>query len=277
MLRDHWIAHLPSVDFDSKYPEPILWHLSGLPHLQSGDFDTSGRAEYPYVDGTREAIFREALLLARKFIYCGMLMPILADKGRNTWTAVTAYESAFYGAKSFCYLLGFASLGRDSKIYLDAFDERVQTVGRQRTKVYDTLRLYKLPERLTHKMLWGLTQRLIDTTKFEGDLQRVQIDLRKTDWNEFVGFRNKIFYDGGFWPMHADMNLCDLVQASYIDKMVRAAWFEPDSRAPFAEDYFVVGRLLRELIRGMFQTIAEIAPSLAIQVSAFAALQRAQS
>src|SRR5277367_4865671 len=108
-LRDNWIGHLPIIDFNIQYPELTLWQL---PDIAVPELDAAGTGELPYVAGVREAIFREAIVLTRKFIYCMKIIQSLSASGRNTWTAVAAYEACFYGAKAFCYLLGFASLGR---------------------------------------------------------------------------------------------------------------------------------------------------------------------
>jgi hypothetical protein len=149
-LRDHWIGHLPRIDFNTKYPEPTLWQL---PDIDVPELDAAGTAELPYVSGVREAIFREAVLLSRKFIYCGTILHKLSVSGKHTWTAVVAYEACFYGAKAFCYFLGFASLGRSSKMYIDAFHETERKVGKERLKVCETLRFHRLDERLTHDVL----------------------------------------------------------------------------------------------------------------------------
>jgi hypothetical protein len=263
VLRDEWMAHLPTVDFDAQYPEPTLWQL---PDIRLPELNAAGTAELPYVDGVREAIFREAVLLVRKFIYCGVLLPTLSGVGKNTWTAITAYEACFYGAKAFCYLLGFASLGRSSKIYLDAFCETERRVGKARIKVYETLRAHRLDDRLTHDVLWALTGRLVDTTTFDDDLREIQTELRIIDWEKFTSFRNSVLYDGSFWPLNTDMDACDLLKPIHNTQMKTAAILESTAEAaPFAGDYFVIGTLLRHLILGMLQSIAKFAPALSVR------------
>ena len=271
-LRDLWIEHLPAVDFSAQYPEPTLWQL---PPIQYPPFNPSGTAEFPYMPGVREAIFREAILLTRKFIYCGALLPTLSGAGKNTWTAVAAYEATFYGAKAFCYLLGFANLGRSSSIYLDAFFETERRVGKEKVTFYETLRVHKLRERLTHAMLWGLTERLLDTTKFEGELRELQTQLKITDWDKFTGFRNSVFYDGAFWPLSPDVTACDLTKPVHSQHMSDAAWLEGGtSFPPFADEYFITARMFRKLITGMLQTIADIAPAVSVEIQAFETLRR---
>jgi hypothetical protein len=170
-------------------------------------------------------------------------------------------------------LLGFASLGRSTSLYLDTFYETERKVGRDKVKVYETCRIHKLEGRLTHDVLWALTERLIETTTFNDDLRQVQTQLRILDWEKYTGFRNSILYDGGFWPLRADMTLCDLTKGVPSPQMTSAALLaEVSSAAPFAGEYFVVARLFRALIMGMFQTIADVAPAVRAEVTAFGAL-----
>lgn len=267
ILRDLWIDHLPPIEFDTSYPEPTLWQL---PPITCPELNASGTAEFPYVDGVREALFREAILLSRKFIYCGQSLSLLSQSGKNTLTAVAAYEACFYGAKALCYLLGFASLGRDSKLFLDAFFETERKVRGQKTKLYDTVRVHKVGERLTHELLWAVTARLIDTTIFNEELRAFQTDLKITDWESFSRFRNRIFYDGSFWPLRENMSMCDLISVVTNSEIIAAASLEDsESSPPFAREYFRTAALLRKLISGMFGTLAELAPALNREVDAF--------
>jgi hypothetical protein len=270
-LRDLWITHLPAIDFDIKYPEPTLWELEPIKYPQ---LNAGGTAECPYVTGVREAILCEAILLIRKFIYCGTLLPTLSQAGKNTWTAIAAYEASFYGAKAFCYLLGFANLAKSSDLYVDAFCETQRRIGKRKIPVYETLRIHKLDDRLTHQVLWALTGRLIDTTSFEGDLNKIQTELRMLDWDKFTSFRNSVYYDGSFWPQRATMAMCDLIRGVQDAQIAEAARLEnPIASPPFAGEYFAVAALIRRLIVGMLQTIADVAPAVELEIQAFDALQ----
>lgn len=260
VLRDLWLDHLPTIEFDAQYPGPTLWQL---PRIQYPTLNASGTAEFPYAAGIREAIFREAVILWRKFAYCCTILRTLSDAGKNTWTSVAAYEACFYGAKAFCYLLGFASSGRDSKLFLDAFYQSEQRIGKVRTKVYELIRVHNVGDRLTHEVLWALTARLVDTTKFEGELRDVQTELKLTDWDSLSRFRNKIYYDGSFWPFSDDIAVCDLTRSVPHPEMIIAASLDDNNgMAPFAEEYFILARLLRQTIAKMLRTIADVAPAI---------------
>jgi hypothetical protein len=269
-VRDLWLGHLPPIDFESQYPEPTLGQL---PDLRHPELNASGLAEFPYLPGVREAVFREAVLMSRKFIYCASLLPILCKEGKNTWTAVSAYEAAFYGAKAFCFLLGFAPVDRNSKIYVDAFYETEHKVGKRRVKSYDTLRVHGLEARLTHDVLWSLVTRLLDTTTFDRDPREIQTQLKIVDWDKFSSFRNAIFYDGSFWPRSESMSECDII-APVQNVQISAAVLLGNTSAvvPFAEEYFFVARLFRRLLASMFWSIAELAPAVRTEVEAFDAI-----
>lgn len=270
-MRDLWINHLPTIDFAAAFPSPTLWELAPIQYPQ---LNAGGVAECDYVSGVREAVLREAILLVRKFIYCGTLLPTLSGAGKNTWTAIAAYEASFYGAKALCYLLGFASLGKNSNLYLDVFCETERKVGKLKVKFYDTLRIHKLDERLTHQMLWGLIERLLDTTTFEGELLEIQTQLKILDWGSYTSFRNSVYYDGSFWPLSATVQACDLISGIQQIQISEAAQLENvTSSPPFAGEYFAVATLLRKLIVGMLQSIADIAPAIKLEIEAFNALQ----
>lgn len=120
-----------------------------------------------------------------------------------------------------------------------------------------------------------LTARLVNTAIFEeDDLGQIQTELKLIDWGEFSKFRNRVFYDGAFWPLHADTKACDLVKGAHNAEMAIAALLE-DSRssAPFAGEYFIAATLLRKLVIGMFESLAEIAPAIEAEVDAFKALR----
>lgn len=264
-LRDLWIAHLPDIDLDARFPEPTLFDLN----LIHPPVNASGLAEIDYVSGTREAIFREAIILSRKFAYCAALLTPLSDIGKSAWTTVVAYEAAFYGAKAFCYFLGFASIGRSSNHYVDAFYETIRTVKKKKLVTHDTLMIHKLDDRLTHRVLWGLTERLINTTSFPENLQSIQTDLKIVDWGEFMSFRNSMLYDGGFWPYRESFGECDLTKPIHLPELREAAFLDNDlASAPFAPHYFKTALLLRRLVVGMLASIQELAPGIEPEVKA---------
>lgn len=272
-LRDNWIAHLPDIDFSTQYPEPTLGQLPPIEHT----LDAAGIAELPYPEGIREAVFREAMLLVRKFIYCGALLLPLSAAGKNTWTAMLGYEAAFYGAKAFCYLLGFANLGRSSKLFLDIFPISVRKVGKNKVLFYDTIKIHRLDDRLTHELLWALTSRLIETTRFEEDLIETQTCLKLIDWDSFSSFRNSVMYDGAFWPSHADMDACDLCAGVFSPLMAEASLLaEAAQNAPFASEYFLAAAHFKKIIEGMLESLAELAPAVGVQVEALRILGQPQ-
>ena len=83
-----------------------------------------------------------------------------------------------------------------------------------------------------------------------------------------------MYYDGSFWPLSATIQACDLTAGIQQTQIAEAAQLEnATSSPPFAGEYFAVATLLRKLIVGMLQTIADIAPAIKLEVEAFDAFQ----
>ena len=264
VLRELWSEHLPLVELESEYPSPILQELDDIakPELNAG-----GTGEVGYVLGLREAVFREALISSRKFVYCAKLLPILADSGRNTWAALGAYESSFYAAKSIVLLLGFAPLHKDSNVFVDAFYETKIKKGKQQVSSYEILRFHKLDERLTHAILWPLLRRLIETTTFEHSQLPIQEGLHLIEWEKFSKFRNAVFYNSAFWPKREEYPVCDLVRIVENEDMKRVSRLGgPGQGAPFAADYFKAASLLRQLLAGLIESLSKISRPLEVEL-----------
>jgi hypothetical protein len=263
-VRDYWLGYLPVIDFSKIYPSPMLWELP--------DFDkTLGAAKkeevIPYIPGVREAIFREAIILARKLLYCWSVAEAVAARGRHTWTSIAAYEASFYGAKSFCYLHGFASLGRDSKFYLNAFHETPTKRGKQKVVDLD-LQICNLASRLEHSTLWAILERLLNTTVFETSLTTVQNDLKQIEWERYSGFRNRIMYVGHFWPLSNQPDQCDLINGFCHPEILKALGQADDSLPPFSAEYFEAAKLIRKALYLMIADLAALAPALAPEAEA---------
>jgi hypothetical protein len=223
----------------------------------------------PNIDGAREAIFREATILARKFSHCRTLVEIAVVAGRSTWAAIAAYEACFYGAKAFCYLLGFASVARSSPFYLDAFFPVTEKRGKRLTEERYDMKFHRLPERLTHAVLWGLTERLIATTTFDGDLADLNAALRTLDWDDFSHFRNSLMYDGAYWTKLDNYQECDLVNFVSDISIYRASKRDGSLDAiPYGLQYFRGAGLLESTLSLMFSDLARLAPALAVEAAA---------
>jgi len=242
-----------------------VWQLPFVNDLLLGARDNETRA---YADGLREAVFRESALSARKFTYCRAVRGICADMGRHTWASMAAYEACFFAARAYCYLLGFASLGRDSDLYVDAFAKTEHKQGKQRIRRMDSVRLHRLGERLTHQVLWGLFSRLLDTCTFVGEASDIRRTLRSTDWGRFSRYRNRLLYDGAFWSLRNNFEHSDLVHfvsdLSICGTQFHALVYEDEDGAEYH------GRVddLRALLEFMLSDIAKLAPSLEVEAEA---------
>lgn len=200
-------------------------------------------------------------------------MKILVAMGRGTWTSVAAYEACFYGAKAFCYILGFANLGRDSKFYLDAFAATEVKRNKKKVEVFETIRVHRLDDRMGHSTVWTMFDRLLETTSFEGQLARQKNDLRKTDWGRFSAARNRMMYDGGFWPMSDQIESCDLQQYVSSLETYHAIFNAAPATTVFASEYLMSCRTLHETLLLMTDDIATLAPAIAEEAAAIRNLE----
>jgi hypothetical protein len=186
ILRDLWVDHLPDIDFAAQFPAPTLWDLPGLKEQFTSP---PINVQIPYVEGVRESVFREAVVLSRKFAYCRSVCLDAATRGFPTWSVISGYDACFYGAKAFCYLLGIVSLERHSKLFIDLFVPRAHKVGRTQQQAYDVLVAHRLDEHLTHSTLWNLTARLCRTVSLPTDAHRLLEGLRSLGFERMSNFR----------------------------------------------------------------------------------------
>ncbi len=262
VIRDLWIDHLPDIDFSLAFPEPALWDL---PEVKERLSNPPPNTELPYVDGVRESVFREAVVLTRKFSYCRMVGFDAATRGFPTWSVVAEYDACFYGAKAVCYLLGFASLARDSKLYLDLFVPR--RLGKAKQPVYDVLVAYRLDERLTHNILWNLTGRLCRTLSLPVNARPLSDDLHSISFDRMSSFRNNLIYHGGYWLNWDDFLYCDLTRSLSNLDIFRALQEPPDNPRD-AERYFMMAARLHNALVYFFSDIAKLAPAIGPEVTA---------
>lgn len=263
-----WLGHLPQINFDTHYPSPTLWELPNLDAISRED-----NALVPVLPGVREAVFRESVILVRKLVHCLCVMKILVAMGRSSWTAVAGYEACFYGAKAFCYILGFANLGRDSKFYVDVFSSTEVRRNKKKVEVFETFRVHKLDERMGHSTVWAMFSRLLETTDFQGALADTKRELRQHDWDRFPAFRNRLMYDGSFWPLSEQMEQCDLAQYVSNLEIYNALFHSVPTTSIYASEYFAACRQLHETLSLMIESIAELAPAIAAETVAIRNLE----
>jgi hypothetical protein len=185
-------------------------------------------------------------------------------------------QGAQLTAKAFFYTLGFASLGRDSKFYLDAFCESAIRIKGQRITRLD-LQFHNLDSRLEHSTLWSITERLLNTVNFGPTFLRTHEALRAIDWPSFSGFRNRVMYIGSFWPLSEMENSCDIAKDFCHPDILTALDPLQETMAPFATHYFEVGKLLRKILHLMFADIAGLAPALSSEAAALLGQGRSRS
>jgi hypothetical protein len=168
-------------------------------------------------------------------------------------------------------MLGFANAGRDSNCYLDAFFP-VERKNRTQKLTEYFLKFHKLPDRLTHIVLWNLVSRFLETTFFNDELAECRTALRCIDWDHFTRFRNAVLYHGAYWPFADENEKCDMLLFVCHPDILGALDSANAKLAPFAADYFVAGKLFRRTLHLMLADIAKLAPALRPEADAIQTL-----
>jgi hypothetical protein len=84
-------------------------------------------------------------------------------------------------------------------LYLDIFAPRLQKEGKARVQKYDIIVAHRLEERLTHKVLWALMERLCNTLHLPVAAESIIRRLRSVKFDGMSSFRNSLIYNGGVW------------------------------------------------------------------------------
>jgi hypothetical protein len=265
VLRDLWIEYIPEIELTESYPSPTLWQL---PDLQLGVSKPEDGMEIPYVNGTRESVFREVVILTRKFLYCRLAGRDGIARGFPTWGLMANYYACFYGAKALCNLLGVASIARQSKMFLDIFARREFKVGKTRQHVYDILVVHRLEDCLTHRILWGLTGRLCRTLGMPEHAREVWSQMRAVNFETLSHYRNSLIYDSAAWPNADDYIWCDLTKRlGHID-VWRFVECQGSVIKAEGEMYVVVAERLHAILEFMLGDVAKLAPALGSEATA---------
>ena len=212
------------------------------------------------INGVKESVFVEAILLTRKFTYCRKVAWQSNIQGFPTWSIIAAYDASFYAAKAICCFLGVVSLGRHSKWYLNVLEYNRVKTAKKSWQSYPVLKAYHLSEFMTHKMLWGITSRLLRTLSF-GDDQAAPISLIKSiDLSGVSETRNGILYNGGHWPFSDDVNECDLHKQLSNLLMLRALG-EGSVLNENTDRYFNLCMSLEKVLYFFLDEISQLAPA----------------
>ena len=125
----------------------------------------------------------------------------------NVSAVVLSYTVSYLAARSFCMLMGFSPLDRDSTVTLDSFLEDTVVVRGQRSST-SLLRLHKYT-RWTHAAVWNLAARLINTIQVPDELSENVRWLRTIDITKTSHMRNTILYHDG--------QLAPFEESEYVD------------------------------------------------------------
>lgn len=198
-LKDHWIEHIPlQFSVANGSIEPLI-ALSGRSLTDKGIIEK--------VPQLRETVLTLSLHLRAKGLYCIRAARDMNERGFPTWSSLLMYDACFFIAKSICYLLGISDVGRDSSYYLDIFYEE----KRKKDLIDVGHQAFKLNERLSHKMLWTVFARMMNTFKVDDTEFSLRVkELRNNDYDKFSGERNRLFYTCLAWSREHDLENSDL-------------------------------------------------------------------
>lgn len=205
-LRDQWIEHIP-LEFTAMggSVEPLL-NLQGV---SLGDKIIIER-----VPQLRETILALSFHLRLKGLYCIRAAREMNEKGYPTWATLLMYDACFFSAKSICYLLGMSDVGRDSPYYLDIFYEET----RKKQLIDVGHQAFRLPERMSHSVLWSLFTRLMNTLKSDENDFTLRIkEMRRNDFATFSSERNRLFYTCLAWSREENLDTSDFREPRVYD------------------------------------------------------------
>ncbi len=263
-IRDVWLTHIPDIHFDEEFPAPTLWDILGTERIET---PTTAIGEIAYIEGVRESVFREVVILARKFTYCRKVAICSTADGHPTWSVIAAYDACFFGAKAICYLLGFVSVSRSSRLYMDILSPRIEKKKGRSIAHYDVIFLHLFKERLTHEYLWGITARLIRTVSLPDSHEDLLRRLRSLEFEDISSLRNRLIYSGGFWLGKDVIDNCDLIREFSSFRVLRAQRFVDDA-CENDDRYFQIIHLFGEIITFLFSDIADLRPGMRVEVLA---------
>ena len=180
-------------------------HLADLAELQVASAEMAGEvAAIAYVAPAREIVCANAIRVVGKGFEALDGMTACGRERINMAAVVQCYGAAFFFARAFCLLMGFAPVDRESKVTVDVFRF---SGARRAGDVLEGMRLHRY-RRWGHEEVWTLTRRLIDTLGVPEGLQDVAARLRRAELGRMSRLRNSFNYDDAratpFEAQHSD-------------------------------------------------------------------------
>src|SRR5579862_4359859 len=161
VVRDSWIAHIPTFSVIAARPDPGLEQLEPLLQIP---LDKSNERR-PDVAGLRTNALAEAVFLFHKCAHTNLAAQRIGEQGMHSWCMFNAYHSAYLGAKGIMAVLGVAlpNLG-GRQVALDlcpAPERRKRTLG---APAFEEFVIVPLPL-LEQRRVWEGFQRILNISE----------------------------------------------------------------------------------------------------------------
>lgn len=241
-IREGWVNNAPlTLDLSQRLEHSI----SELPSVIA--LDEALKIDVPQVhqeiSELRRNVLVEAIFLAKKATSVLAASQHHVLHGYCSWSLSSAYQAAFFAAKSILYLLGIAFAERQNTILVDVWPlpEKLSTKARKRGESPRQLILaIKLKaQRLEHQPIWGFFLRAIRVSEVEASIWPANFvgllrDLRE---DQFAVQRNALHYKNVYWPFPGDLEAI-AHRDGFGDFL--AAELSADRFDPEAEDFSIM-------------------------------------
>lgn len=214
-MRSKWASHIPYLDTPGCIPPNTVADVSGLDAIAqklAADANaeiTKCRASHYTVSptftpideqltGMYEAVFRESLFLLHKARHVVGAAEFHAQAGLRTWSLADAYQGAFFAAKAALGFVGISFAEHNNKaIAIDLFPNPVTSADQ-----YSYCAFYYLGNRLEHRPVWEIFQRLLAISTVEVWPKNITNKLKSIESNNFAKQRNNIHYKNNGWILN---------------------------------------------------------------------------
>ncbi len=206
-IREQWIDYVPSFLSPGDPPESSIGEL---PSFLSAVDRLPSRQTVELVDdipGLRPGVLHEGVFLLHKAAHIFGASLLHVENGMCTWSVSSAYQSAFFSAKSILWMLGLAVVEiENTGVYLVDVWRAPAKQGRK--KKDPVVYIYNCGE-IGHGQVWAFLQRTLSTTngcEAFADQRFVQamLDIEPAD---FARQRNFLHYRNTVWQ-GVDLHTC---------------------------------------------------------------------
>jgi hypothetical protein len=216
-LASSWVGHIPSITPAGEKPTMKVEDVVGFGEIAiqlkeqyvedvDRDLNLKGKptTQFALVKGVRSFVFWEGLYLLHKASHVMSCAEVGVKRGVKTWSLCEAYQSALFGAKAICHLLGIAFPEHDSKtVMVDVWPDDPNKQKKSKTPVIleaePTIQFTRWPFLFQHQHIWRVFQRLLRISSILTWPIEYKKALADLDHSKFAYQRNQIQYTNREW------------------------------------------------------------------------------